>query len=161
MGAALQSVLNDSVTSSLQVSKTSTTCSKGQPRSYFFCKMNLASISVINWETCKFCKNFRFLSYFDVYFHIQWPASSAVFLLFLFSSWVCLECLLLSALCRSLSLPPTPKHLHWCLTMSRLLQGNGRESLWLGSLITIQSLIQTSIWTDGTLAYRYIRMDLS
>lgn len=125
--------------------------SKGQLRSYLLCNFNLTSMqamqilhsaffSVFSWEKRRFCKNLHFLLRFDVRFHILSNTSSVVFFLFSFSSQLRLECLLLPALNRSLPPPPPPA----TYTKQVFLQGNGRESLWLGRLITVYSLIQNS-----------------
>lgn len=99
---------------------------------------NIHTGSFFNWERHRFGKNRGFLLCFDVRFRILSNASAAVFFfLFFFSSQLSLECLLSSA--ENYSRPP---HLFYCLTMSRSLQGNGRESLWLGRLITVYSLIR-------------------
>lgn len=92
---------------------------------------------VFSCERRRFCKNRSFLLCFDVRFRILSNASSVVFFLFFFSSQLRLECLFSSAVSHSL-----PPRLLQCLSMSRLLQGNGRESLWLGRLITVYSLIR-------------------
>ena len=141
------------------------TWSKGQLRSYLIYRLNLTSMQAVqilqgaciifSRERRRFCFEpsvscFALMSAFTFSQTLPLLSSSS----FLSSL---LECLLLVA--SNYSLTP---HLLQCLTMSKLLQGNGRESLWPGRLITVCSLSWNDVrWTDGTLVCHWIGVDLS